>query len=137
MKRLRDERGAADPVLAEAGRLLSSRAPLPDDTARRQRVRARMRRRRGAPVGAGWLRALAVVLLVFSVAAASAMIGRVAQTIRAKLQEARVAKHERERQRTHGHRSTAPASPTSAIAPAAPTPPTAPASGPRRRRRTR
>jgi len=121
MKRLRDERGAADPLLAEAARLVSARAPLAEDPVRRQRVRARMRRRRTAPPGAAWLRAAAVLLLVFSVAAASAMIGHVARTIRARWQEARVALQE-EHARKHGHRGTAPAA---ATAPAEPMPPLA------------
>ena len=106
MKRLRDQRGSADPVLARAAELVSARPPLEDDAVRRQRVRARLRRRRTAPRGAAWLRAAAMVLLVCSVAMASAMIGRVAQTIRAHLEEARAARQE---QHAHAHRHHAPA----------------------------
>ncbi len=120
MKRLRDERGASDPLLAAAARLVAAREPLAEDAARRQRVRARMRRRRSAP-GAAWLRVAAVVLLVFSVAAASAMIGRVAQTIRARIVESRAAK-QRERERTRAHHATPP---TASMASPAPTPPIA------------
>jgi cytoskeletal protein RodZ len=125
MKRLRDERGAADPLVAAAARLVSAREPLAEDAARRQRVRARMRRRRSAP-GAAWLRVAAAVLLVFSVAAASAMIGRAAQTIRARMQESRAAK-QREHERTHAHRATPPTAATEPTPPTAATAPIEPA----------
>ncbi|MGZ3443753.1 MAG: hypothetical protein ACXVDD_29735, partial [Polyangia bacterium] len=115
MKRLRDQRGSADPLVAEAARLLSARAPLADDTARRQRVRAKLRTRRKRPAGAAWVRAAAMVLLVCSVAAASAMVGRVVQTIRAHIEEARAAKRqEQAAAATHRRHAAAP------IAPAAP-----------------
>jgi hypothetical protein len=128
MKRLRDQRGSADLLVAAAARLVSARARLEDDTARRQRVRARLRRRHAAPRGAAWLRAAAMVLLVCSVAVASAMIGRVAQTIRAHYEAARAAKQAHEP--THRHRAAAPTAPVAASpvpVAAAPAPVAAPA----------
>ena len=60
MKRLRDQRDSADPIVAAAARLVAARAPLAEDATRRQRVRARLRRRRAAPRAALWLRAAAM-----------------------------------------------------------------------------
>jgi hypothetical protein len=124
VKRLRDQRGSSDPLLSEAARLVSARAPLADDTARRQRVRAKLRRRRKTPLGAAWVRAAAMLLLVCSVAAASAMVGRVVQTIRAHIEEARAAK--RQEQAAATHRRPRPIAPTAPIAPTSPIAPTAP-----------
>jgi TolA-binding protein len=133
MNRLRDQRGSADPTVARAARLLSSRAPLADDVGRQQRVRARLRRRRRVPFAASLLRVALLIAVICSVAAASAMIGRVAKSIRARLQAASAAKAET---RTPSHRrraaSAAPplAAPPLAAAPAAAAPASAPASAP-------
>jgi hypothetical protein len=101
MKRLLDERKEShpiDPTLQAAARLLEARPPLGDDMLRRQRVRARIRRRRTEPVGSGWLlRAALAVMLVGSVAAASPAVVRVARAVHARVVAARV---ERERLRT-------------------------------------
>jgi hypothetical protein len=73
MKRLREQRGAVDPTVARAAELVSSRAPLEDDTVRKQRVRARLRRRRRTPLGASLVRVALLLVVICSVAAASAI----------------------------------------------------------------
>ncbi|MDB4965807.1 MAG: hypothetical protein JWN44_1496 [Myxococcales bacterium] len=139
MKRLRDQRSAEDATVARAAELVSSRGPLADDVARKQRVRGRLRRRRRAPIGASLVRFALLVAVICSVAVASAMIGRVALSIRARLKaapaaETHAASHRR-RPAASG-RSPEPAAPAAEAPPpvAAPPPPSvvAPVAAPAR-----
>lgn len=133
MRRLRDQRDSDDPIVARAARLLSARQPLADDGARQQRVRARLRRRRAAPRAVALLRLALLVVVTCSVAAASAMIGKVATAYRALREERRAeVTHNATRRRVATHvRVAQPAPvtpPTIPVPPSTiPAPPIAPA----------
>jgi hypothetical protein len=137
MDRLRDQRGSADALTARAARLLSARGPLVDDELRKARVRARLKRRRARPELRRMLQAALVLLVLLSVAAASAMIGRVGQAIFSRAQQRRRAAATRPPHqnaartataaKTADPASAAPAAPAPAVVPAeTPAPPTAP-----------
>ena len=119
MDRLRDQRESSDPIVARAAKLVSARTPLAEDPERRRRVRARLRRPRTAPRYAGWLRLAVGMGLLCSVAAASAMIGRVAESIRARIVAHREAVAGATRHH-HRHAGSAKAPPPSAALPALP-----------------
>jgi hypothetical protein len=111
MQRLRDQRGSSDPTVARAAELLSARKPLAPDAERKVRVRARLRRRRTLPRGAMVLRWAMLILMTCSVAAASAMIGKVATAIRVLRAERREeAAHERVHRRVTRTHATPPTS---------------------------
>jgi hypothetical protein len=131
MERLRNQRSASDPVVAEAARLLSSRQPLGDDGERKQRVRARLRRRwASSRRGTLLLRLAALLLLSGGVAMAGTLIERVAHSIGLRLQAAR---HKDAHRNVHAHapggtpRSQPPPPlappPPESLAPPAPPPP--------------
>jgi hypothetical protein len=118
MDRLRSLHASSDRVLAAAARLVLARPSLGYDPTRKQRVRARLAQRRRTSRAVGLVRLAMFLFVLCSFAAASAMIGHAAGTIRARIVEHRRKRAAAAQERAH-HVALAPVAASAAPPPVA------------------